>query len=354
MSDSRTEVSRSGEESRFLKQLEMLYGFEIHRWNMKDPGQSEGMEDVAPLSKTQEHVDKMHSERFRLSATALKMYLNCQAQFFYSYIEGLSVPDEVAESLDAGMIGTVTHSVIEELYAEQPFDKDRPRPLGKITAEYLQGLLAKDDRRIIDLTEKYIREQMSGSDVRGKNILWRDLIVRYVRDIVKADLNLAGSRGWFECLGLELPKSATIGGFRFFGKIDRVDSPEEGVVRIVDYKTGNVQDSDVNVTAAVVDELFGDDNANRPTIALQLYVYDLLMRGDERCKGKLLQNCIYQTTSIAKRGAFVYNPDPEFEELMETKMAELLKELDTPEGEWLRTGDEATCEKCDFKILCGR
>ena len=41
-------------------------------------------------------------------------------------------------------------------------------------------------------------------------------------------------------LGLEQKKNMTIGGIKFFGIIDRLDSIREDVVRIVDYKTGKV------------------------------------------------------------------------------------------------------------------
>lgn len=354
VSDSRTEVSRSGEESRYLKQLEMLYGFQIKCWNMKDSGQASAIKEPIPIPKTEEHVARMHKEDFSLSPTALRTYLDCPAQFFYHKIEGLSEPEEVLESLDYKMIGTVTHSVIEELYSQEPFDPKHPNPIPRLTTDYLNSLLDKDSRRIRELTDKYIREAMFGSDISGKNILWRHLIIRYVRDIIKTDQSLAGQRGWIECIGLEIPKSTFIDGFRFFGKVDRVDSPVEGIVRILDYKTGDVKTSDVSVKAETVDAIFGDDNTKRPHIALQLYIYYLMMKDDERCRGKVLQNCIYQTTTLVQRGPMIYSPDPDFEDLMKTRLAELLKELDTPGGEWRRTDDKKTCERCKFKTICGR
>ena len=45
-----------------------------------------------------------------------------------------------------------------------------------------------------------------------------------------------------------------IDGFHFVGYVDRMDSLRPGEIRIIDYKTGKVEDKDVNIT---------DDNARR-------------------------------------------------------------------------------------------
>ena len=83
----------------------------------------------------------------------------------------------------------------------------------------------------------------------------------------------------FRILGLELARTWEFEGYKFFGFIDRMDSFEEGEVRIVDYKTGRVEEKDVRIdsgnAAAVTDLLFGPDNGKRPKIALQLFLYDM-------------------------------------------------------------------------------
>lgn len=90
----------------------------------------------------------------------------------------------------------------------------------------------------------------------------------------------------------------TIGGIKFFGIIDKLDSIREDVVRIVDYKTGKVSDSDFIINddnaEAVVEAIFAHDNEERPKIALQLYIYDRFIRDEAAMRGKSIVNSIYQ------------------------------------------------------------
>jgi len=356
--DSRAEVSRSGEESRYIKQLEMLYGYTNERFVMKASSERSTLE--APIPKTQEHIDKMHSNEFHLSATALQNYLTCPAKFFYGSIEGLGAPDEVAESLDAGMQGSVLHNSMRALYSKYKGSyngKEKFEPIAQISADYIKGLL-KDEKKLRSVIDHYITEQMGVSEITGKNLVYRELILSYVKQILSTDLELLKDKKYFNCLGLEEFAHQEIGGFDFVGYIDRIDSFDDGSVRIVDYKTGKVEDKDIKIDAAnydkVVEALFGEDNAKRPKIALQLYLYDVLLKDDPRIRGKQIINCIYQTNSLLTKGAFSCPKCEEFCSQTGERLEGLLRELDNPEGYWERKGDERSCSWCDFKTLCGK
>ncbi|HBN01069.1 MAG TPA: hypothetical protein DD383_00295, partial [Rikenellaceae bacterium] len=110
------------------------------------------------------------------------------------------------------------------------------------------------------------------------DLVVEDVIVEYVIKTLKRDLELLKSSGYdgFEILGLERPFLHDIDGFHFIGYVDRMDSLRPGEIRIVDYKTGKVEDKDVNITDAnaeeVVEALFGPSNEGRPKIAFQLYL----------------------------------------------------------------------------------
>ena len=40
--------------------------------------------------------------------------------------------------------------------------------------------------------------------------------------------------------------------------------------------------------------------------------------------------------------------------MMEDRLGELLREIDSPEVPFRRTEDLRTCEYCDFRMICGR
>ena len=345
--DTRTELSRSGEESRYIRQLQMLYDFDIRRFTLQAPIREAKSEESIP--KTEEDVAAMHAPGFRLSVSALQHYLSCPAQFYYEKVKGLKAADEVSEALDAGMLGTVLHETMQELYSGRKM----------VSRKYLDSLLA-DESRVRGIISRKIMEQLRTDEVQGRNLIFEEIITRYAMQILQTDLSLLKDAGKeeFSILGLELKRTMRIGGFEFLGFIDRLDSFDERTVRIVDYKTGKVTDQDIDVTDAnaekVVDALFGPDNDKRPKIALQLYLYGEYLKGYPSVEGKALENCIYQTTGIFREKPKSVPRSAEFCRLAGERLEAVLKEIEDRSVPWNRTGNSKTCEWCDFKTVCGR
>ena len=343
--DSRTEGVKGGEESRYIKQLELHFGVPLIRYALRADIRSAVEAEAVP--KTQEHLEILR--RKHLSASALKNYLNCPAKFYYATVCGLKEAEEVSESLEANDIGNVFHKTMQQLYT---------RPGDVVTSRWLQSLLKGD--AIQSTVRKYILEALNSFEVSGRNLVFEDLVCRYVRKAVQRDVELlaAAGREAFRIYGLELERTAEIGGFKFIGYIDRLDSITPGEVRVVDYKTGRVTDEDFLINgdnaASVVDRLFGPDNRKRPEIALQLYLYDRFVAGDAALQGQTVVNSIYQPSRLFVRGVESVVPDEGFLALMEERLDDLLAEIADPAVPFRRTEDAKTCEWCDFKNICGR
>ena len=343
--DSRTEGLRGGEESRYIKQLELHFKAPLTRFALRaEIGRNEG---EGPIPKTEEHV-RLLREKY-LSASALQSYLACPAQFYYRSVCGLKEQEEVSESLEANDIGNVFHAVMQALYSV---------PDGIVTRTYLQSLL--EGTRIKDAVRPRVLEALNSFEVSGRNIIFEDLVCRYVRKAVERDIALLQGTGddCFHILGLELKRFWEQDGFRFIGYIDRLDSCRPGEVRVVDYKTGKVTDEDFLITdgnaADVVDKLFGPDNAKRPKIALQLYLYDRMVADHPDCRGRRIVNSIYQTSRLFVRDVESVAVGGTFQTLMAERLHGLLAELADTAVPFSRTEDLKTCEWCDFKNICGR
>lgn len=356
--DSRTEGIRQGEESRYIKQLSLIYGFKLNRHVVSSP--AKGLNVPGSIPKTQEDIAVMAAPGFHLSASAMRQYLNCPAAFYYSSIKGLKQPDELEESLDAGMLGKVLHTVMHALYSSNPSEKEEERlkPLAQVSASYLQAML-KDSEGLNGQVRMRILQKLGGvPEVTGRNLVYEDIICRYVRKILECDLGLLKDRGLpsFKILGLEEYGETEIGGFRFIGYIDRLDCFEPGTIRVVDYKTGRVEDIEMEITdesaPKVIADLFGKDNKKRPGIALQLYIYDRFMEGGTG--GRTVLNSIYQTQRLFTEGVREAATSRVFLEGTEPRLLEKLEELRNPEVSWQRCSDEKTCEYCNFKNICGR
>lgn len=353
--DSRTEGVNSGEESRYIKQLDMLYDMKPVRLVAKAPIGNVAVPDS--IAKTTADIEQLR--RVNLSASTLKDYLNCQAKFYYHCVKGLAKPDEAEDALDAGQIGSVFHLAMQDLYHV---------PDGKVTKAYLKSLLAGNS--VKEKVRGMIMDKLHTFEIVGKNIIYEDMICRYVSQVLKRDIELMDSMGKdsLHILGLEHRRKMRIGGFSFVGYIDRLDSLTPGELRVVDYKTGRVTDDDfiINEDNApdVVDKLFGPDNRKRPNIALQLYLYDrLLVDGRptdgfgiaaEAASGKKIVNSIYQTQRLFVKPVENVELNPVFNSLMASHLDALLAEISDPDVPFSLTDDADTCRYCDFKTICGR
>lgn len=345
--DSRTEVSISGEESRYIRQLEMDFGVPVKRRVASSPISTPEGNPSEP--KTAEDIAALRAGH--LSASALKNYLDCPVKFYYSSVKGLKNEDEVSETLDSAMFGTAFHKTMEALY------KGRKT----ISAEYIRGLLDKGSDTIRTLVKKNILQQIKSIEISGRNLIYAEMIERYVRKVLERDLEHLADCGTdsFKVEGIELPVNFKISGFNFVGVIDRLDSFGEGSLRVVDYKTGAVKDDDVNINDAnaeeVVGKLFDKDRSKRPTIAFQLYLYDVAV--SEASRGRTVYNSIYRPAGLFGEKVKDYPVSEKFMELMAEAVKGILGGISDLSVPWKRTedaGEFSPCGNCDFKTICGR
>ena len=342
--DSRTEGLKTGEESRYVKQLQYHFHWPIERLVATAQMHPIVVEDSIP--KTEADIQAIREGA--LSASTLQSYLYCPARFYYKFVQRLKTEDEVAESLDAGMLGRVFHGVLQKLY-ELPL----------VTPAHLQALL-KDEKKLRQLIREGVLEQLHSLEVSGRNLVLEEVLLDYVRATLRHDVQLlseAGSEG-FRIIGLEQYRETRFEGFRIMGYVDRMDSYRSGELRIVDYKTGKVEDEDILITdsnaAAVVDKLFGPSNSGRPKIALQLFVYGLFAHADPSLRDQRVVNTIYSTGRLYTGSLPEVPESPEFTRLMRERLKEMLEEMTDPAVPFRRTQDRNTCAICDFKSICGR
>jgi len=344
--DSHSEGLKAGEESRYIKQLELHFGANLKRHNFISPvGKSQERKGIP---KTQEHIDTIRNQR-KLSATSLQNYIICKAKFYYGTVLGLSKSDEVEESLDARLVGTVFHSVMQRLYAVKG---------GHLTKTYLKSLLEGDTvKRAVGSA---ILENLKCSEMTGRNIVYEDMICSYVLRTISYDLSLLENnhKDEFEILGLEERFFPKIGDFRFCGIIDRLDSISPGEWRVVDYKTGKVGKFDTGITdenaALVVDRIFTPSGTDWPKIALQLYLYDRFVVEKKGAGSKKISNAIYGISEILNGRVPTEEKNDTFTQLMDERLEQLLQEIADVSVPFSLTDDPSQCEKCDFKNICGR
>jgi len=348
LTDSRTEGLKSGEESRYIKQLEYHFGVPLERYVVKFDGIGGAV--MPEIAKTEADVEKIRS--VSLSATTVQNYLACPAKFYYGTIKELEGENEVAESIDYGMFGTVFHDMMRNIYA--------PEIAGnRISREYISSWLKREDEIKVKVKELIV-SQLNAMDVTGRNLVVADVIVRYVVKTLQRDLEQMQASGVesFEMLGCELPVYGTFHGQRFKGFIDRLDSFSPGMVRVVDYKTGKVLDDDENIhdgnAESIAEKIFAKDVLNRPKIALQFFIYDMLLQDSPLVKGQEMFNSVYSTSNLFREAPLTVPVNKMFYDAVSERLAGLLEEMYSPDVPFRRTDNADVCAYCDFKTICGR
>ena len=364
--DTRTEGLVSGEESRYIKQLEYHFGVPIKRYSVQF-GEMKTAE-VAGITKTQDDVDRIR--KMYLSASSLRNYLDCPAKFYYASVQRLKLEDEVAESLDAAMIGTVFHAVMFEIYAgafEGPVNRtaDGDASIGmletpyKVSRQYIRKW-HDDDAGVRRMVMTMIAETMKTDQVSGRNLVIADVIVKYVIMTLERDIEYLHENSACNLLiyGLEVPLDIRLSDQKFKGHLDRVDAVREGEIRVVDYKTGKVTVDDYEIDDTnferIAEAIFAQDTEERPGIAFQFYIYDLLLRENGHDAGRQVRNSIYSMATIFKEQPQTRDLNENFYKTMTLSLENLLTQMYDVEVPFRRTTVEKSCSYCDFRNICGK
>ena len=343
--DSRTEGIRSGEESRYIKQLQYDYHAPIRVRTAVAPVKP--VTALPDIEKTPEILSALKSRQ--LSASSLQTYLACPARFYYQTVLRLSETEDVAESLDGGMFGRVFHSVMQQLYVD---------PSRTVTADYIEAA-RKDTARLKDLIDKAVCKELRSIEVAGRDLVTADILLQYVRKTLSRDLEYLREHGAdsFRILGLEEKVRTTILGYDFVGFVDRLDRIPGGKIRVLDYKTGRVSDAEMDINddnvEDVVSRLFGDNDARRPKIALQLYLYDRMTAEKLGVPARDLLNSVYSTSRLMADPVRDFSVSPSFLERMAPPLEALLTEIGDPDVPFRRRVGSKSCEYCPFVTICG-
>ena len=368
--DSRTEGLKRGEESRYIRQLKYHYGIPLNRY-VAHADLITSDKDDEKVVKTPEMMKNIASMSF--SASAVQNYVICPMKFYYKSIMGIKADEEVAESLDGKMIGNVYHNTMRALYfgdaamdPDVPFDKLDSQPdkgMDEVSAGYLEKWLSEERLGIITAkVESFMKSELNVDEIRGRDLVVKSVIVRYVLETLKKDRMLLDSIGAdaFGIVGLEKQVSAEIFGCRFFGVMDRIDSVVPGTVRLVDYKSGADSQKVLDVTDAnaekVVFKIFDDKYSNRKDFkaALQFHIYGKMLKTAGIAEEGHLYNSMYSTAEMFRNPPVMFPENARFAALMDERLERLFSEMKDMEVPFERTKDPDACGICDFKMICGR
>ena len=293
-----------------------------------------------------------------LSPSAINIYLMCSLRFYFRYFMQLPEPDEVKDEIDSPVFGNIFHETMEALYT--PFVG---KVINKSDLEQLQKnkvLLENEIRKAI--AKHYFKEKEPGKKpvkLEGKTLLIYENTKIFLKQLLQIDKELAPFTldSLEQQYNMQLP--VTLNGksenIWVGGKIDRVDRVD-GKLRILDYKTGNVE----AFSFKTLEELFRKDLKKPKKEILQALIYTAVLDVN-RPNETDFQPVIY---SLRKFFSDSHNPEiqwdkkdfsfPDLKDEFLEELKLLTEEILSPENVFTQTTHEEKCQYCPYNKICQR
>ena len=257
------DVFGSGEKSRFVTQLEMMRDDIVYKnISPKVIPSKTILKEVAKNGATLERLRELAEKG--ISPSALTNYLHNPISFYKQKILKIKEFDDVEETVAFNTLGTVVHETLDELYT--PF-------VGKFLSLEKVSNMEKEEK---DLVVKHFKIQFKNGDLTtGKNRLIFEVANRFVSNFLsKEKALLKDEKNKLKIIATEENLSAQIDikgidfPIKLHGQVDRVDELN-GVLRIIDYKTGMV--TGLNLKVPEFENL--RDEKHLKAIQVLLYAY---------------------------------------------------------------------------------
>lgn len=236
--NSEIDTLNGGEKSRFISQIE-IEG--IHNITYKESSKSTTRvrQTLLTIPKTDSIIQRINKiAENGYSPSALTNYIRNPIDFYKQKIVKVLEEDTVSETIASNTLGTVIHKTLEDLY--RPF----------INTILTEAILKNCIKGIEEKTRYHFINEFNNEVISGRNNIIYDVAKRFIKNFISLEINeiKKGKEIIIKALECKLSTHVVIKGIdskiKIYGEIDRIDT-YDGVTRIIDYKTGLVNKSDL-------------------------------------------------------------------------------------------------------------
>jgi len=360
--NSNPEGMKTGEMSRYILQMKydssLKPGFRSVGFEIKT---ATSLEEF--LTRTDEHSQVLLSQYcgqnnpVLLSPTAINTWLSCRMKFYYHYVCRLKEPEKVSADVDAAMLGNLLHVIMKRLY-----DPYTGSLIDASVIERLRSDARNLEKEISGIVASSFGEGGPGI-TDGRILIAKDILKEYVRKILRTDSGITPFRivrleeKFSFSLGVSLLNNVRV--IRTGGVIDRVDSVD-GIIRIVDYKTGKVGDKINSVSG-----LFVDDRPKENDAWLQILMYcEAYISNNE---GIIARPSVYRIRETAGEGVgdrlrirqekaddIIVDDYGNVREIFMYHLNETVNTIFSDGEPFVMTSDRKKCTYCPYKNICVR
>lgn len=346
---------RTGEPSRFIRQLEIEspHASTIKHLDISlDVGTFDTELGATPKDgRIISRLNEFATGRRTFSPSSLYRYIRCPRSFYLQYVEGIKVTDEVDEQMGDSILGSLMHSVLENIYTTAASSADFSAALADARekrCDYVASAVSDSYKRSVDLLSETVRMKMRFIDGYVKNILDHDLqSLRHNPDSFRFIASEADAS-----MTLTLDDGRSVG---IAGRIDRTDRLSDGRIRIIDYKSAKKGAYSIKDTAELFERL-GKKSMLPP---FQSMLYSVMVHKAGGCE---VRPALYYARSMndpAYDADIVIGKEPvlaisAYEDDFLGLLKELVSEILNPDIPFdrFRNEEEKACQYCDFKRLC--
>lgn len=288
-------VGESKGMSRFLMQiLSGTYYKNVCKFNLVDSNNVDALDMHIDVTKrlnlqlgSDGYLHRSSGSIFTLSPSAIKTYITCPRMYYIQYILGVRDYGKSGLLLERNDLGTLTHYTLEILY-----NKITQQQLPCIITPEAIKQIGEDEihQALAEAYEQLNHEFASSHDEENhfklnEHVFENHLIVRNVQNVLRSDLEHAAQG--LTMIEMEHPKGhyfdvqLSNGIIRVGGRIDRVDKVcigKEEIIRILDYKSGKLNESNLHCNA--IEELFTNSkkgNMLQTLLYCEAYLQDMAL-----------------------------------------------------------------------------
>lgn len=299
-----------------------------------------------------------------LSPSALSTYLNCPLKYYLKYVEQIE-DSSLEEEVGANVVGSITHDTLELLFKDYLPQDGKQQIIDKELFD--NKIMPQWENKLIESVEKNLP---SGFPDVGFNYLNKITIRQQLENYLKYTSKQLKDNT-LTILALESDLEAKLltpnGDAKFAGRTDRIDR-FGNLIRVIDYKTGHVELSDLKIPVKQQDETELDFLKRIPEKAVQLLLYKYMYLKENQIVasnqvtaaihglryGKTIEFSLNQAKPTKKDIAVPFLEDETFITDMEAMLKAVVAEMTCIDEPFVQTEDENKCRNCDFKMICGR
>lgn len=271
-----------GEKSRFITQLELLKGgIKTKIISARVTINETKLEEIAKTEAVQNKLKELAEKG--ISPSTIGNYLYNPIAFYKKKILKIKEFDALEEEVAFNTLGTVVHETLKDLY--------EPTIGRLLTLESIDKMKTYVETYV----KKYFKEYFKNGDITtGRNRLIYEVAIRFVFNFLQQESAIiANSNNQLKVLEVEKDYEAFIDvdgldfPIKIRGQVDRVDELN-GVLRIIDYKTGLVKESDLKVANLEEIQDFKYSKAIQVLLYTYMYTQNVTLEADKQIQAGII------------------------------------------------------------------